>query len=474
MICSDTKWKQHLLRAAPALGLFIAAALLYGPVLGFEFVSTWDDDIYVIDNPWIRELNLHNVQTMFSQIYFGFYSPLHHLSYAIDYALWGPNPMGFHATNVGLHAVAASLVFLVVSRLTGRRVLALVVAALFVVHPVNVENVAWVSERKAVLAMVFFCATILAYHRFRTTGRRRSLIWTYVFFAAALLSKPIVVALPLLLVAWEKWLAPQPKPRLAWPLWPLFAMAGGLAAVSVVAQRGEGVTNDGLMAPSFLLGTAYPTMMPVLWQYVRLLIAPTGLCAFYDAQVHRGWLTGPVLLSTVAWIVVFATVLRRGNVQVRFWFAWFWICLLPVSNLIPLPVFYADRYMYAPSIGAFVLGVMAVEYLVVRWRGRSWMESLTGRRVLGAGCLAVVVAYAGTTVHRSQVWRNDLVLWEDTARKSPRIYSARLNLGVAYQNAGRLREAEREYMAAVGIAPTPEARQNLEMIRATLQSLQAP
>jgi hypothetical protein len=160
-------------------------------------------------------------------------------------------------------------------------------------------------------------------------------------------------------------------------------------------------------------------------------------------------------------------VLRRGSPQVRFWFLWYWIWLLPASNLIPGLVYYADRYLYLPGIGAYVLLGMAGSRLARSRFTARWSPTLR-RRVLVSASAVLAVAYAGTTFLRMDAWRNELTFWEDAAAKSPGMYKPRLNLGVVYENNGRLAEAEREYVAAERILPNPNVRENLQMLRARM------
>jgi tetratricopeptide (TPR) repeat protein len=150
---------------------------------------------------------------------------------------------------------------------------------------------------------------------------------------------------------------------------------------------------------------------------------------------------------------------------VRFWFLWFWIWLLPASNLIPGLVYYADRYLYLPSIGAFVLLGMAGSRLARSDLAAQWSPERR-RRVLASTGAMLAAAYAGVAFLRMEVWRDELSFWKDAVEKSPGMYKAHLNLGVAYETKGRLTEAEREYVAAERIFSSPKVRENLQMLRA--------
>jgi hypothetical protein len=444
--------------AAIALTVALASAAVYGKTARFEFLPSWDDGESVLQNPDVRDLSARGVLRTFSRTTSVLYQPLTTVTFAVDHALWGLDPAPFHVVNVVLHGAAAFVLFLLVRAIAASALVAAIAAALFLVHPVNVENVAWVTERKTILSALLFFAAVLAYVRARERGSRPPWALAAVLGAAAMLAKPAAVVLPLVIAAYERWQRPDPRVRLALPLLPISVAA---SVPTLWAHLARSIPAESL-APATLLGTVYPTTMVIWWKYVRLLVWPTELSAFYETALH-GWLDAPVVLAVAAWMAVLALVLTRGSREVRFWFAWFWICLLPVSNLLPLNTYYADRYLYAPAVGAFVLVGLAV---------RRAREALLARGYARAAAVPVAIAAllsvaAGIAAsRRAEVWRDEVALWEDTVRRSPRLYTPRLNLGFAYDVRGRYDEAERQYLEAARILPTPAAVQNLLMVRA--------
>lgn len=433
--------------------LFALSTVLYLKTAGFEFLPSWDDGEYVLDNARVHGLNLENLRLIFTSAYFSNYAPLHLLSYAIDFSIWGPSPKGFHITNIVVHAVNSALVFLLVKRVTGEGFASFAAAALFAVHPLNVENAAWVSERKTLLAAAFSFGSILAYISFRTSGRPGLYGASLLLFVLALLSKPLAVVLPLTLVAYELFLKKEIR-AVKWSV-PFFVLAFALSVVAFKAHADAASIESQTLSADVLLGTVYPTMLPVYWEYVRLIIWPSAQSGFYDATLRFSFLEPAVLASLVAWAAVFAAVLWKGTGQARFWFLWFWTWLLPVSNIIPLPVYYADRYMYMPAIGLFVLfGLLLAR--AGRRAGLKWPAVVAA---------SVVIAFAGAAFVRMDVWKDELSFWEDTARKSPGQDKAQLNLGYAYEMKGRFDEAESAYLRALAIYPSQEAASNLEMVR---------
>jgi len=449
-----------LKRALPYAALLALSVILYSKALGFDFLSSWDDYEYVINNIYIRGLTLENLRVIFGAPFFGSYAPVHLLSYSLDYALWGLDPFGYHLTNIAVHAVNSALVYAVVKRLTGRRGASFIAACLFAVHAVNIENVAWVSERKTLLTALFSLLAFLSYLRFRSSGTPGFYILSLVLFVLALLSKPLAVTFPLIVLVYELTLSKDARRPLK--SWPYFAVSAAAAFLAVYAHVGSGSVEGANLTASVLFGAVYPSMLPIFWKYIGMILWPLHLSGYYDTTIYHSFLSPVVALSLAAWAVVFVLVLWKGTAQGRFWFLWFWIWFLPVSNLIPIPVYYADRYMYLPAISLFVLAGVFLVGLISAFKN-------SGAYVKGAAyavAVAVVLFYSAVSYNRLDVWKNDLVFWEDTAAKSPGQFKARLNLGYAYEMAGRYDEAEREYLAAVAIYPAQEAISNLEMLRA--------
>jgi len=439
--------------AAACLLLFAFSFLFYLKTIGFDFLPSWDDGEYVLDNTRVHGLSLENLRLIFTTAYFSNYAPLHLLSYALDFSLWGLAPKGFHLTNILLHSANAALVYILARRLTKDGFASFIAAALFAFHPLNVENAAWVSERKTLLTALFSFASILSYVSFREQGRMGLYLLSLILFVLALLSKPLAVVLPLALVAYDIFLRKELK-ALRWPL-PFFALAAAFAFMAFRAHADASAIESETLSKDVLLNIVYPTMLPVYWEYVKLIIWPSNLSGFYDVKLRFSFLEPAVLAAFFSWVAVFLAVLWKGTAQARFWFLWFWVWLLPVSNIIPLPVYYADRYAYMPAIGFFVLFGLLL----------SAASSRVGLKAAGTVSAAVVIAMGAAAFVRMDVWKNEVAFWEDTVKKSPGQDKAHLNLGYAYEMKGRFEEAEKEYLAALSIYQSQEAMSNLEMVR---------
>lgn len=447
-------WRRSL-RAGEAAGLFLATLLLYIGVPGGEggvdthpFLN-WDDNFYIIQNPTIRALSWESLRAWWTQPYFGNYAPVHLASYGLEYALrGGPVEGGFHLTDAVLHAGSALFALLLFRRLVGPGLPALMAAALFAFHPVQVESVAWASQRKSTLAMFFLLPAIILFlrHRDQTPGGAKgrwptaAYFCSLAFFALSLLSKGMGVVLPVLLLLIEWLLDPRPRRAARFPeIAPYFGLALVLGLATVWAQSGAGAVHVERHDLSFLL-----TMVVVFSDYVRLLFLPLNLNNLYYPEAVKGVLQGEFLgaLALLAAVLGLAAAWARRAPRLAFWALWFFICLGPVSNLLPLTVLKADRYLYLPSLA---LGGLVAEGL---------LRLPQRRRAIGAVAAALlVVCFATLTGSRVPVWQSAERLWTDSVAKAPASHVAWGSLGEVYFGRGEYGPARKAYEKAVGHQP---------------------
>ncbi len=432
---------------------------LYAKSVNFDFIANWDDNTYVIENELIRSISLDAVAKMFTTPVQANYAPLHIMSYAIDYALWGLDPAGYHLVNILLHVLNVCLVFLLARRLLGKDSVAFFVALGFAVHPLNVENVAWVSERKTLLASAFCMSAFIAYLKSRERAKPAYYWISLLLFQLAVLSKATAVILPLLIISYE-FLLGGGKP-ISWRLAPYLLISAAGAAMTVAVHFQSNVIDAETIHPDMLLSTVYPTMAVVYWKYIHLLFIPHDLSGFYDAVLYGSFLDPPVFLSICAWCCVLFIVLRWGTQQVRFLFFWYWICFLPTANIMPIPVYYADRYMYLPAIGVFIIAGLTYDAFLRHARASVVNAYRTFAPVAAA---AVIIVYGVVSYNRLDVWANELVFWQDTAEKSPNVERVQGNLGEAYWNRDMLPEAEQAFRRQYAIEPKRSTLATLQVI----------
>ena len=484
---------QILPRTLLAIALFAAAALVHARALDLGFTN-WDDDDYVIRNAGIERLDAARVREMFrpTSVVVGNWAPVTILSLAVDYALWERRPFGYHLTNLLLHAIAVVLLFLLLDRILARGnpgtspAPAAIAAALFAIHPVQVESVAWVAERKNVLGMSLFLAAFLAWLRAAGSRWRPGAYAAFLLlYAAALLAKAQAVILPPLLLLYEWIERPPPRPsaqRCAALLLPAFALAVGVGLVTIAAQQ-----SGAQMRPTHDFAGSVATAPTLVLGYVKDLLLPMSRAAILQRPIYR---TPGAPVPVATWLVIIAWVAavlagRRERPHRAFFSLWFLGALAPVLNFVPLGVLAADRYQYWASPGLFALAGL--------WTSRAWTRLKSWRRgFLAALGTAVLVMLAALTVARVEVWKDAVTLWSDAVRKAPedpvvrtnlssalivagrsgeaiahlrhallrepRSFRLRINLGVALLNLGRVEEAILEGRAATGLNPKlPEA-----------------
>jgi tetratricopeptide (TPR) repeat protein len=437
---------------AVALVTFLAMA----PSLQNGFTN-WDDPEYVLDNALIRDLSPAGLQTIATSFLDGNYHPLTVLSLAVDYRFGGLNPAGYHRTNVAIHVLATLAVFWLVLLLTGSRELSAFVAIFHGVHPMHVESVAWVTERKDLLYGLFYVLACASYAIWLRSDRRRTLAYaaTLFFFVLSVLSKGMAVTLPLALIAID-FVAGR---RWTWRTvvvekGPFFALALAFGVLAVVAQRAEGAVQETARFPFHeraLIATH------ALVSYVVRAIAPVHLSAFHPYPVKvNGWLPLEYYVAPVAVFLLSALVawrLRHGKL-IAFGALFFVVNLILVLQLIPVgSAAMAERYTYVPYVGiGLALGAAALGRTGQRAAGLAPARR-TAVRVALAGFLLVLAFLAR---ERNVVWRDSVRLWTDVIRRYPTLPTAYTHRAWALQEHGEADRALADLDRALGLDPENE------------------
>lgn len=454
----------------PAALIGWSAALLaltltvFAPVRHFSFVS-WDDPRYVSENPVVgRGLTLSGVVWALTSPGQFYWHPITWLSHMADVQVFGMRAGAHHVTNLVLHAAATLLLFWVLRRMTGRTGRSALVAALFAVHPLHVESVAWIAERKDVLSGLFWMLTLWAYAGYvRTPGRARYAAVT-VFFALGLMSKPTLVMLPLVLLLLDVWplnrmgpAEPALRPRarrppasnrvagLLFEKIPLFALSIAGSAATFLAQLHVGAVEglDTLPLRERLSNAAVSSV-----GYVLTALWPARLAAFYPFRPVAGWWVACCLLILAG--LSYAAVRARGRrPYLTVGWLWYLAVLLPAIGLVQVgSQSMADRFTYLPLIGLTVALVWGVGDLLASWR--------VPRLAVGASALALVAACAGSARAQVRYWRDSETLWQRAVDVVPNNDLAHANLGLVLAAAGRSDEALAHFSEAVRILETPE------------------
>ncbi len=390
--------------------LVLAAAVAYAG----SFAGTWisDDVDTIAPNPVLRSLTWANLRTLATERTDGTnYIPLNFLSLAIDRQIWGPNPWGFHFTNLAFHVANAIVIFFLLLRLQESRGIAAAASLLWLLHPVQVESVAWISERKNVLSTLFFVLAFLEWLRFS----ERPTPWRYVlvllFYLSALVSKVNTIVLPVLFLVCEIALHRRLRMREVLLTVPMFAIGALIAWANLHDNPSHGVAYHGGSLEVTLRTSA--TTIPRYWWNV---VAPFDLSTYYPVPLRASWID-PTVAGAVAFIVALVALtlwLAAHGHPEAFWLAWFGITLAPMLNLVPFPALMNDRYLYIPLLGALVPLLRLGARLLARVGAHSVGPALVGAIALGLGIL---------TVWRVPAFRTPLSLWADMGLRTPYITS---------------------------------------------------
>jgi len=386
--------------------LVLATLLLYGPVTHHEFV--WDDSAYVTKNIHVSTgLNLGNVVWAFTSFHQGNWHPLTWISHMADCQLFGLNSGPPHLVNVALHAVNVLLLFWLLQRATGAVWRSFLVAALFAVHPLNVETVAWVAERKSLLSAFFSLLTIAAYGGYVRRPDWKKYLIVVAAFALALLSKPMAVSLPLVLLLLDYWPLERDKDlpfrrrwvRLSLEKLPLLLLSAASSAVTMVAQR-----SFGAVASSVPLSVRLENAIVSYVAYIGKTVWPARLAAFYPHPLHSlPWLYVIAAAVILVAITIAALYFHRARYLARGWFL-FVIALIPVIGIVQVgSQAMADRYAYVPCIGLFVIIAWGLSDVVT--------AAALPRLVPGVAGLCLILAFAAATSRYVPYWQNGVKLF---------------------------------------------------------------
>jgi hypothetical protein len=326
------------------------------------------------------------------------------LSYAIDWAMFGNDPTGFHVVNLLFHIADAALVYLLLLRLGERAALAFGVALVWAVHPVQVESVAWISERKNVLSTLFFLLAFIAYVRFSDHPRPRTYAAIFVLYVCGMLTKINVIVLPAVMLVYEIAMRARLRRRDVLVTLPLFAVAAFLAWVNLHGNKSHGAAYHGGS-----LWVTLRTSSTVIPRYLQLIVAPFGLSSYHATPLRASWLDPDVLASVILIVVVLAAacVLAWRRHPSAFWILWFFATLSPMLNLVPFPALMADRYLYIPLVGPLVLIAWGIDEAVRRAPALARAVPV----VVGAAALACVAL----TIARVPAFHDEVALWADWA-----------------------------------------------------------
>jgi tetratricopeptide (TPR) repeat protein len=451
--------------------LAVIVWIAFGRALSDDFVG-YDDQSYVLRNPRVTNgLTLDGIQWAFTHVHASNWHPLTMISHMLDCQVYGLQPWGHHLTSILLHAAAAILLFLALRELTGNLWPSVFVAAVFAVHPLRVESVAWVSERKDVLSGVFFMLTLWAYARY-ARGNAPSYFWyitVVVLFALGLMCKPTLVTLPFVLLLLDYWPLARVRPSscggrgitgspshrrntLSWLVIekiPLFVLSAASCAATLLAQK---QALEASLKPPLedRIGNALISYA----MYVGQMIWPGRLAVLYPYP--EGNLKAPYLILALLFLLMISIASFLWRKRYPFLLTgWLWYLgmLVPMIGIIQVgSQVRADRYTYLPQIGLYILVAWGAAELFHRWR--------RSREILAVTAALIIIALTTRSYLQTSYWRDTETLWKHAITSTSNNYIAHTNLSETLSQSGRFAEAIAECQEALKIKPDFAAAHN--------------
>jgi tetratricopeptide (TPR) repeat protein len=425
--------------------------LVFGQTLGHGFIN-YDDPVYVYENPVVTSgLTLHGIGWAFTHSHGANWHPLTWISHMLDCQFYGLKAGGHHFTNVLLHTIAMLLLFLLLVQMTGALWRSAFVAAVFAIHPLHVESVAWVAERKDVLSGVFFMLTLMAYVRYArgpSLGRYATML---ALFACGLMAKPMLVTIPFILLLLDYWplgrfaqSSPMKAKAVRWRLIlekvPLLALSIASCIATLIVQR-EALNSFDQLPLALRINNALVSCLTYIWQ----LIWPVNLTVYYPHHHLPFWEIALAVMLLITITVVAAAWPRKYPYFITGWL-WYLVMLVPVIGVIQVgSQAHADRYTYLPQIGLCFALTWMVADLLRTWRSR--------RAILGAGATITIVALALSAWQQTSYWHDSESLWAHTLAVNSNNDIAHNNVGNAALQKGQIDEAILHYQRVLETRP---------------------
>ena len=429
------------------LTLISATIFSYGSSIPNGFV--WDDIDIIVNNVMNRELSnifilfqsadstLAGNQTMY-------YRPLSRLTFMIDYKLFGLNPVWYHLENITIHIFAVLLLFLLMERLFNEPLLAFVTSCVFAVHPVNAEAVNFLSTRNTLLSAVFVLSSFIVYMRAGITGKKVYSYLSAVLFFLGLLCKETAFMLIVILLFYDVTSLRDIRQRVKGKVSELWPFA--IAVTIYLGIRAYAVSN--IVITNLAAETLLPRVLNnvyIIPKYLMAILFPVNLNAHYSVPDHYGTQWIYILFAWTIIVVVMVFLLKMHRAAIRFGLFWFAINFVPISNIIAIPSApMADRYMYLPAIG---LWLIAADLFCVLYARRTHRKAVVS-------CGVIILICASTiTFSRNFVWKDNITFYTEMVKMNPDSELAHYSLGLASMERGDITGAQREWKRTVEINP---------------------
>src|SRR3989338_1933161 len=437
-----------------AISLIVLVSLIsYINIFKNEFV--WDDHVFILENADIRSFS--NLPLFFSHDVDGLYRPLRSLYYTFIYSIGGKNEFLYHLSSLFFHIMISILVFFIIYEITNRKGIALITSMIFAAHPIHTERVANITASFDMLGILFMLLSFYLYIRFSKSGDKKYFFFSLLFLLIAIFSSEEAVTLPLLIVLYEFCFNKKEfvdnaaiKNNIIKNYAPYFIIVFFYIAARIIVVGFRGRVEEYLAGNFFL---TMLTMLKAYIYYIYLLIAPINLTLFHDIQPATSLFDLKVLISLLilASIIAF-TIKNRKNAVLFFSVFWFFITLIPFSNLLPLQAFMAERYLYVPSLG-FSLLSSYMFFSIFNYNFKNDKYKKIKKNGMLIFIVALLAFYVFSTISRNNDWKDNMTLWGKTIETNPSNSRAHDNLGFTYERIGETEKALQEFEIAIKLQP---------------------
>ncbi|MCK4664024.1 MAG: tetratricopeptide repeat protein [Bacteroidales bacterium] len=432
------------------LAIIILTIITYLPTFENEFINYWDNPeySYIHENQLIKELSFTRIIEYFTQQYDGHYHPLTLVSLAIDYKIGGLSPWQYHFSNLLLHILNLILVYLLILKLTNKSEIALVVAALFAINPLQVESIAWLSERKTLLYAFFFLLSLLSYINYLKKNNIRYYYYALVLFIISLLSKAQAITLSVTIIAIDYYYDRNLiSKKVILEKIPFLVLSGLFTIFANIAQRQtQPIDNDPF---SFIERAIFASYSFII--YIVKLLIPFKLSAYYPYPLkingHIPFEYCIYILPVLLIIFMFFYLLKRNKLFV-FGILFFTINIFLLLKIFQIPYgtyIMADRYVYIPSIGLFLILAYMLLWLKEKfYKHKLWLFFIT---------ILYILFLSTSAFNRCKIWKNDFTFYNDLIKKYPKLHTGWGNRGKAKKQNGNYLGAIEDFSMVIKLQP---------------------
>lgn len=426
--------------------------------------TNWDDDVYVINNIHIRSLSLGNILTIFSSFYYGGYIPLTIISFSVNYLFSKDTASAYHLTNLIIHIINSLLVFWFLFLLTKKIPVAIIAGLIFGIHPLHVESVAWITERKDVLYGLFFLTSIIFYINYLYKKTKKFYLLSLILFIFSLLSKPSAISLPFILLVIDYF----HSKRFSKTMWlekiPLFLISLFFTILAFLGQRSVGAVPADFLH-SILVNIIHS--LRILLFYLYKTVLPTKLSSLYpppdiiDQWASKIFLFAPLIIAGLSILLIIS---GKKTHKVIFGGLFFVFAILPVIQIIPIGQTIADRYTYIPLIGIFYIFAEGWSFLFIK-------SQKILKVVLSAILIFIIFWFLYLSSNRCRVWKDGITLWTDVINQYPNLAKPYNNRGILYAQNMKYEDALRDLNRSIILNPNlAEAYNNRGLVFLSLKN----